>query len=243
MKIEYVVGLNVLAILVIILVSIYTADLLYFTKFPAVAPFGMGMLIFLILVTVFVIIAKANSPKLITGKGTFSMNFEKDLIPIPWAVEVNEDKAKEIEGMDYFLYLTGGINKYGLSIRGRSDSAIVLAPANYDEKIGACQVNRTILEDYDVEELPPNHQYYVKNSFAWRIKKNTRILYGAVSRWDGTSTSKNLTELMKQREYNRELAFWQDRAIRLYDESERYKKHREPNILLKKEKVEEYENE
>lgn len=176
------------------------------------------------------------------------MNFEKDLIPIPWDAEANEKESKELSqkigGMDYFLYLTGGINKYGFSIRGRSDSPVVFAPKLYDQKVGCCQINKTILETYDVMELPLNFQYLIKNDYSWRIKPGTTILFGAVSRWDASNTPHNVRELMKQREFNREISFWQDRAIRLYDEQTREKKHKQPDFLVAKgEKVEEYDKE
>lgn len=52
MKIKYKVGLYILAFLLITLLSIYTKDILYFTKISAIMIFGLVVIVFLLFMEV-----------------------------------------------------------------------------------------------------------------------------------------------------------------------------------------------
>lgn len=57
MKTKYKAGVYILAVLLVILLSVYTTDLLYFTRFPAFALFGLVLIaffLFLEIVSLFV---------------------------------------------------------------------------------------------------------------------------------------------------------------------------------------------
>jgi len=240
MKFEYLAGVYVLGFLVVILVSVYTADLLYFTRIPAVAPFGMGMMAFFIIMGAILIIWEWKSPQFICNKGHFSINATKDIIPIPWQVEVKDDEASDIILQTHLMFLTGGTDYGGFSIHSRADKPAFIGPGIYIEKIGTNFVSRIIYELTEKRRTPLNVNNFVTNEFPKRITEKadgtmaTDLYYGVVAHVDGTATPKNLSELLKQKYVNRELSFLSDREVRLYDAVEKDKKSKTPRILVGK---------
>lgn len=240
MKFEYLAGVYVLGVLVVTVVSIYTADFLYFTRLSAVAPIGYGMVAFFIIMGAVLVIWEWKSPQFFCNKGHYSINATKDIIPIPWQVEVEDEKADDVILLTHLMFLTGGIDYGGFSTHSGSDKAVFICPGIYVEKIGNNFVSRAIYESTGKRFLPLNINNFITNDFSKRIKEKsngsplTEINYGVVAHVDGTATPKNLSELLKQKSFNRELAFYTDREVRLYDSLEKDKKIKEPTVLVGK---------
>lgn len=234
MKIEYRIGMHLLGVLSIVLLSVYTMDFLYFTRIPAVAPFGFGMIVFFIILDAFIVICEGKSPQLITNKGHWSINTTKDKEDIPWQVEIEETKMKDLNLLDLSIFCCGGINYWGLSIASGSEKPVVIAPAIYfhnEEKNYTCFAN---LEKYEIEELPLYLQFILKKNYPSRVKDNTPIYYSEVSHMDGTATPENMQTLTINRQQNKEDSVFVARIVRLYDEMERGEKHKR-KIFVKKE--------
>jgi len=234
MKLEYRVGMHLLGVLSIILLSVYTVDYLYFTRIPAVAPFGFGMLFFFIILDAFIVICEGKSPQVCTNMGHWSINEIKDKFDIPWQVEAKDDKAKNINHLDLSFFFTGGINYWGLSIGSGSEKPLVIAPSIFfhkEEKSYCCFAN---LEKYEIEELPLYIQFILKKSYSHRVKEKTPIYYSEVSHMDGSATPENMKTLHINRQQNKEDSVFVKRIIRLYDELERGEKHKR-KIFVKKE--------
>ncbi len=236
MKIEYRIGTYVLAILVVILVSIYTVDLLYITRIPAVAPFGFALMIFFILLDTALVVWEWMSPQVICNveNGHFSINATKDMFDIPWQVSGSGEAIKKLNLIQNRIMLTGGIDYWGISMHSRSDKPVLIAPALFCEKKEKNYDFHAVFEKYEIEELPMYLQYIIKRHFPNRIKEKTPIYYSEVSDMDGSATPENMKILLGKREDNMEESAIYKRQIRLYDEMERGEKHKN-KIFFKKE--------
>ena len=126
MKIEYRIGMYVLGILLVILVSIYTVDLLYLTRIPAVAPFGFGMMIFFVLLDAFLVVCEGKSPQVISNVGHYSINATKDMFDIPWQVDTTDEISKKLNLLSMRIMLTGGIDYWGISIHSSSEKPVLI---------------------------------------------------------------------------------------------------------------------
>jgi len=234
MKVEYRIGIYALAVLIVILVSIYTADLLYFTRIPAVAPFGFGLMFFFVILDAFLVVCSGKSPQVISNVGHYSINATKDIFDVPWQVNVTEDKVNDLNLLQMRIMLVGGIDYWGISISSNAERPILIAPSIHfhkEEKNYVCYGN---LERYEIDELPMYLQYILKRHFPGRVKEKTEIYYTEVSHMDGTATPDNMKILKLQKEQNREESAYAERIIRLYDELERGEKHKR-KIFVKKE--------
>ena len=234
MKIEYRIGTYVLALLIIILVSIYTIDLLYITRIPAVSPFGFGLIVFFVLLDAGLVICEGKSPQITSNVGHWSVNATKDIFDIPWQTEAGKDELKDLNLLTTRIMLCGGIDYWGISIRSSSEKPVIIAPSIYfhkEEKNYNCYAN---LERYEIDELPMYLQYIIKRHFSGRIKEKTPIYYSEVSHIDGSATPENMKILLEQREQNKDDSKYQKRLIKAYDEMERGEKSKR-KIFVKKE--------
>jgi len=234
MKLEYRIGMYVLGVLVVILVSIYTAHILYFTRVPAVAPFGFALMVFFIFLDSFLVVAEGKSPQVISNVGHWSVNATKDMMDVPWQVEITDERAKDLNLLSISIILAGGIDYYGISIHSGSEKPVILCPSIFihkEEKNYCCYAN---LERYELDELPIYLQYILKRHFTSRVKDKTPIYYSEVSHMDGSATPDILKKLHEQRDWNKENSAYIDRMVRLYDELERGEKHKR-KIFVKKE--------
>ena len=235
MKIEYRVGMYVLGILIVILLSIYTIDILYLTRIPAVAPFGFGLLVFFIILDAFLVVCEGKTPQVITNVGHWSINTTKDIFDIPWHVNTgNNEETKNLKLLTMRIMLVGGIDYWGISVKSSSEKPVIITPSIYnhkEEKNFACYAS---LERYEIDELDMYLQYMLKRHFSGRIKEKTPIYYSEVSHIDGSATPENMKILRERKEQNKEDSVFMDRIIRLYDELERGEKHKR-KIFVKKE--------
>lgn len=239
MKIEYRIGMYILGVLIVILLSIYTVDILYFTKIPAVAPFGFGMMVFFIILDAFLVVCEGKSPQLISNVGHWSINQTKDVFDIPWQVEAEE--KNDLNLLSTKIMLAGGIDYWGISIKSSSEKPVLIAPSIFfhkEEKNYCCYANH---EKYEIDELPMYIQYILKRHFPGRIKDKTPIYYSEVSHMDGSATPNNMKILQLQKESNKEDSVLMKRQIRLYDELERGEKHK--NKFFVKKELEEVRDE
>src|SRR4030042_2216739 len=234
MRIEYRIGMYILGALIVILMSVYTVDLLYFTRFPAVAPFGAGMLVLFIFLDALLVVCEGKTPQVVTNVGHFSINVTKDIYDIPWQVDTVEDKIKSLNLLNMRIMMVGGIDYWGISIHSSSDKPIIIAPSIFyhkEENNYACYAN---FEKYEIDELPMYIQYFLKRHFPGRVKEKTAIYYSEVSHMDGSAIPTNMKVLKLQKEENKEQSEYQKRLIRLYDEMNRGEK-RKMRIFVKKE--------
>jgi len=234
MKLEYRIGMYVLGVLVVVLVSIYTAHILYFTRVPAVAPFGFALMVFFIFLDAFLVVAEGKSPQLITNVGHWSVNATKDMMDVPWQVETTDEHTKDLNLLSIRIILAGGIDYYGISIHSGSEKPVIICPSilvHKEEKNYCCYAN---LERYEIDELPIYLQYILKRHFTSRIKDKTPIYYSEVSHMDGSATPDILKKLHEQRDWNKENTVLTERLVRAYDELERGEKHKR-KIFVKKE--------
>lgn len=226
MKLEYRIGMYVLGVLVVILMSVYTADLLYLTRIPAVAPFGFAMMFFFIMLDAFLVVCEGKTPQVIVNVGHWGINATKDMFDIPWQVETTDEKSKGLNLLDMRIMLAGGIDWWGISIRSSSEKPVLIAPSLYFHKEEKNYVGYANFEAYEIDELPMYLQYILRRHFPGRITERTPIYYSEVSHMDGTATPENMKILSLQREQNKEESAIYKRQIRLYDELERGEKHR-----------------
>jgi len=241
MRIEYRIGMYVLGLLVIILLTVYTADMLYFTRFPAVAFFGPWFLVAFMFLDAFIAIAEGKSPQILTNVGHSSINATKDMFDIPWQVEELTDEAKGLNLLNLRIAMGGGVDYFGISTHSSSEKPVFIAPALYfhkEEKNYECYAN---FERYDMEGLPPYLQYILRKHWPSRFKEKTPIYYSEVSHMDGSATPENMKILHAQRDQNIEDTKYIARIKRLYDELERGEKHK--NRIFFKRELEEVDEE
>ena len=234
MKIEYRIGMYILGVLIVILVSIYTLDILYITRIPAVSPFGFGLMIFFVILDAFLVVCEGKSPQVVTNVGHWSINTTKDIFDIPWQVDIENDELKNLKLISTRVMLAGGIDYWGISIRSSSEKPVIIAPSIHlhkEEKNYACYAT---LEKYEIDELDMYLQYILKRHFPGRIKEKTPIYYSEVSHMDGSATPENMKMLREKKEENKEDSVLYKRIVRLYDELERGEKHKR-KIFVKKE--------
>lgn len=233
MKSEYVIGLFVLAAMVLILLSVYTGDLLYFTKFPAVGLFGFAMIMVFSHAYAFLHIARGKSPRMVCNIGHFSIVATKDIKDIPWMVETDDDELKNIKHLEIRMMFTGGIDAYGISPRSTPEHPVFIAPKIYCHKEEKNYPWYANFELYEIDELPMYIQYILKRSYSTRVKEKTPIYYSEVSHLDGSATPENVKKMQDRKEQNKENSVYIDRIIRLYDELERGQKAKRPKIFMK----------
>lgn len=234
MRIEYRIGMYILGVLTIILLSIYTGDMLYLTRVPAVAPFGFAMLIFFGFLDAFLVMCEGKSPQVSTNMGHWSVNATKDMFDIPWQVEAPDDRTKKLNLLSLRIALVGGIDYWGISVHSGSEKPIIISPSLFfhkEEKNYLCYAN---LERYEMDGLPLYLQYILRKHFPSRIKEKTPIYYSEVSHMDGSATPENMKIVHLQRDQNVEESAYHKRMIRLYDELERGEKHKN-KIFFKRE--------
>ena len=84
MKLAQRIGMHVLGVMIVILVSVYTVDILYLVKIPAVAPFGFGIMFLFVVLDMCMEILRGLSPVVTTNTEKWSINTTKDVFDIPW---------------------------------------------------------------------------------------------------------------------------------------------------------------
>lgn len=234
MQIAYRVGVYVLAALSGILISVYTADLLYFSRIPAVSPFVFGLIFIFIMLDATLVICKGKSPQLITNMGHWSINEVKDKYDIPWQVETKDKKMKDVPLLDISLFFCGGINYWEFSTSSTAESPVVIAPSIFFHKEGQSHCCYANLEKYDFEELPLYIQFVFKQSFSNRVKEKTPIYYSEVSHMNGSATPENMQSLVINRQQNKHDSQLREQLIELGDELKR-KDQRKNKVFMKKE--------
>lgn len=216
-----------------IIIAILTIIFSWITITVPVVPL-FGIIIMLLCVTMFfgAELFRWLTPQIITKRGHFPYRIH-DIRPIPWTEMYvdNEEKVHTVRYGNMVLVEAGGIDFGGVSLRGRSNFPVVLAPAKHIEKIGKQICCRTNLTNSSIFEhnlsIQKNLEPLVRDGrIKIKKKKNlkicdTNILYGITSSIDKSDTSDNIQYECLVRENNKQVTFFKEMADDIREEYER----------------------
>lgn len=182
-------------------------------------------------------IARSLTTPIISNVGHQSIRFE-DIKLIPWEEPIFDEKKKTItheKRGDLVFSLTGGINKFDLSIPGGVERPVWVYPAPYHEKIeNSFKVGANLFYYSDPRELPESvKEECMRKEYKNRIDfKKTPIFFGTTSREDGSDTPANLKKERMDRDINKELDYMVKMHDRILTAERKDKERHEKNYIV-----------
>jgi len=234
MRREFKIFAYFLAITVVLVLSILTAN--YATiGLPAILPFGMIFIVFLVVMDLFAEVCRGRSPHVACNFGHWSISVTKDIHRIPWQNDLigkTDEKNKALGEMT--IMFPGGIDYWGFNVHSSKEYPILIYPSIYEHVEGNNYTIYANLNKRTFSELSP-YLRHVLGYYRRRIGKNTDIFYGATSHMDGSATPETTAIELKEAKYNKIITELETRLEIVYRELRRAGESKERRVFMGKE--------
>lgn len=224
MKSQNKVILIVLSCLATAIATVYWRDITF--TMPAALPIGTLIIIIFVISMLFTDAWRLRTEHIIFAEGHYSIR-QKDIIPIPWQETTKQANKDNPFNEDLMVCFTGGVDYFGISLGGPSDSPIIICPDIYLEKEGSNYHCHTFLDLVQFDQLPlyvQDHLIGLSKSGELKHRINFRetpIYYGNLSKMDNSATSDNLALERKFKQLNREGSWHEERQDRIIRTSQK----------------------
>ena len=235
MKSQSKIILLVLSALATAIATIYWRDITF--TMPAALPLGSIIIITFIISMLFTDAWRLRTEHIIYNEGHQSIR-QKDIIYLPWQESTHDPDKKRPFNEMLAIVFTGGIDYFGISLGGPSDSPILVFPCSYLLKEGANFHCLTHLDMVPFRQLPMYVQdQMVSLSISGELKhridfKETPIFYGNLSKIDGSLTPTNAALERKFKLQNEESTYYEQTINRLYNVKGKDKDFNKKEIIV-----------
>ena len=206
----YGLGIFIVIILGILAGPKYTAPI------PAPFPFGFAFIAIIFMLDLGIENWRGKTTRVICNVGQWSINTSKDMFRIPWQTDIitEEDKKNANLGSLSVMFL-GGIDYWGLSMKGGPEYPVLIFPSKYENKEEQNFHVFANLKRREFSELSPYLRHVLKY-YPRRVTKTTPIYYGATSHLDGSDTMHNLKIEFQEKTENKQITSLENKLEAMY---------------------------